>query len=262
MSNILLWKELAARHERLRESSKKEGGKNWSKAQTGLGQEPGERGRAVPTTTAPDLGRERLLSRVHFSTKLVLAAASTEGRWAPCRGAPSFVGKHPHVSVHSAQSRCCTEIPSQGWLSPSPKELRSCPSSLGEHLPSSVPQPRLFLESRALAQALACFCLSRYSNPGSGQSSPHVNVQPIPARSSCSWCHFPVAEFLFALNFQPSEAFFCCTFSVLLRAPPTIYSLGPLEPLPSLLLLVLTPFQPSASSIENPGKNIFLAALC
>lgn len=95
MSNILLWKELAARHERLRESSKKEGGKNWSKAQTGLGQEPGERGRAVPTTTAPDPSRERLLSRVHFSTEPVPAAASAEGRQAPCRGAPSLAGSIP-----------------------------------------------------------------------------------------------------------------------------------------------------------------------
>lgn len=95
MSNILLWKELAARHERLRESSKKEGGKNWSKAQTGLGQEPGERGRAVPTTTAPDPSRERLLSRVHFSTEPVPAAASAEGRWALCQGAPSLAGSIP-----------------------------------------------------------------------------------------------------------------------------------------------------------------------
>lgn len=40
MSNILLWKKLAMKHERLMESSK---GLwiNWREAQTGLGQEPG-----------------------------------------------------------------------------------------------------------------------------------------------------------------------------------------------------------------------------
>lgn len=55
MSNILLRKKLAMKHERLTESSK---GLwiNWSEAQTGLGQEPGEWGRTVPTTTTPDFG--------------------------------------------------------------------------------------------------------------------------------------------------------------------------------------------------------------
>lgn len=44
MSNILLWKKLAMKHERLMESSK--GLRiNWSEAQTELGQEPGRVGK-------------------------------------------------------------------------------------------------------------------------------------------------------------------------------------------------------------------------
>lgn len=195
MSNILLWKELAARHERLRESSKKEGGKNWSKAQTGLGQEPGERGRAVPTTTAPDPSRERLLSRVHFSTEPVPAAASAEGRWAPCRGAPSLAGSIP-TSAFAQHGP---------GAAPRPRPGAGCDGA--QELPQlSSTDPGVFLRSRALAQAH--FCLSRYPNPGSGQSSPQLKAQHSPARSSCSLWHFPAAQFLFALNFQPSEAIF------------------------------------------------------
>lgn len=81
MSNILLCKELAMKHERLRESSKGRR-RNWSEAQRGLGREPGERGRTVPTTATPRLRTKQLLSLMPFSTKLILAAASTEGRWA------------------------------------------------------------------------------------------------------------------------------------------------------------------------------------
>lgn len=109
-------------------------GENWSKAETGLGQEPGEQGRAEPTSRAPELSRERLFS-LQLSTELGLAAACTEGRWAPCPGAPSLVGASPQL--HSLRSQCCSQIPG---LSPSPEELRRChqlcwgaPSSATSH---------------------------------------------------------------------------------------------------------------------------------
>lgn len=145
MSNILLWKELAARHERLRESSKKKKKKreekNWSKAQTGLGWEPGEWGRAEPAATAPDLSRERLLS-LHFSTKLVLAAAGTGGRWLRARELHPL-WEHPLVPIPSAQSWSCTQTLSQSC--PRAQRGSGAPPAL---LGSSAPQnPSPFLES-------------------------------------------------------------------------------------------------------------------
>lgn len=68
MSNILLWKKLAAKHERLLESSKGLR-RNWSETQTGLGPEPGERGRAAPATTTPDLWIKKLLPPRRFQHK-------------------------------------------------------------------------------------------------------------------------------------------------------------------------------------------------
>lgn len=88
MSNILLWKKLAMKHERLTGSSK--GLRiNWSEAQPGLGRAPGERGRTVPTTTTPDFRMKPLLSPMLFRTKLIRAAASPEGRWASHRNVTS-----------------------------------------------------------------------------------------------------------------------------------------------------------------------------
>lgn len=110
--------------------------------------------------------------------------------------------------------------PSPG-ASPRPRSLSTTPVLRRDPVPGlAVPEPDgaqelpqlsstdpgVFLWSRALAQAR--FCLSRYPNPGSGQSSPQLNAQHSPARSSCSLWHFPAAQFLFALNFQPSEAIF------------------------------------------------------
>lgn len=223
----------------------------------------------MPTTTAPDLSRERLFS-LQLSTEPVLAAACTEGRWAPCPGAAALVGTIPTAPFPQHSPRAAPQ--SHPRVSPSPEQLRGCHQPFWA-APSSDKPHRTPLESRVPTQALACFCLSRYSDPQLWTILPHVNVQHIPAGSSCCLWHFAVAEFWFVLNFQPSEAFFsfciffffCCIFSVLLRTPPTIYSLSPVE------LLDLSPPPPPGAdpfSIisllygEPREKNKLLAALC
>lgn len=99
--------------------------------------------------------------------------------------------------------------------------------------------------------ALACFCL-RYQTPALSNPPPTFT-----AAQPCQEQLLPVAfccrKFRFVLHFQPLKAIFCCVFSVLLRAPPTIYSLTLWSCWTSLLLSVLTPFQSSASFRENQG---------